>query len=350
MSRASRKLEHLKYAIETGQTGVQGFENVHFVHQALPEVALSQTSIATSIGGLQLSSPIIINAMTGGAYETVKINQHLAALANELNLVMAVGSQMSAIKNKEYRSTYQIVRGNNPKGIIFANLGADATPEQANEAIEMIEADGIQIHINVIQELTMPEGDRDFTGILDRLQAIKESVKIPFIVKEVGFGMSKEVVFQLVKRGIKIIDVGGRGGTNFALIENKRRLDPYPFFNDWGIHTATSILEATTVNKTEIIATGGIQNSLHIAKAIGLGANAVGMSGMILRKLVNEGFKQTLGYVNQLHHEIKLIMTSLGAVELLDLQKKPMVILGETKDWCELRGIPINELARREFL
>ena len=345
MSRASRKLEHLKLALETEEK-YQGFEDVHFVHQALPEAALDKTSIEVSVGGLKFSSPIIINAMTGGAYEAEKINQQLSLIAKESNLAMAVGSQMSAIMNKEYIRSFQITRKTNPKGILIANLGSEATVKQAEEAIEMIEADAIQIHLNTVQELLMPEGERDFRGRLDKIQAIKEKLKIPLIVKEVGFGISMETAKKLIERGVRIIDVSGRGGTNFAQIENKRRSSPISFFNDWGIDTATSILETNSVGETEIIASGGIKNSLHIAKAIGLGASAVGMAGSILNKLYDKQVKGTIDYINQLHHELKLIMTSLGANKLLDLQNTPLVIKGDLKDWCELRGIETEKLAK----
>lgn len=347
MSRASRKLEHLKLAVETGQSNLHGLQNVHFVHQAIPETSLNKVSIATSIGGLDLSTPIIINAMTGGGLETTKINEQLALIAKETGLAIAVGSQMSGIKNKDYISTYKVVRKVNPNGIVFANLGAEATVEQANQAIEMIEADALQIHLNVIQELIMPEGDRDFEGVLNRLYEIKNKVPVPVIIKEVGYGISKETAKKLVERGLSIIDVGGKGGTNFTAIENKRRYVPISIFNDWGINTATSILEVKTIKDVEVIATGGIQDSIHIAKALGLGASAVGMAGTILKVLLSKQVSGTIEFIQNLHYELQLIMTSLGANTLLDLQNKPMVIHGELKDWCELRGIPIKNIANR---
>ena len=86
----------------------------------------------------------------------------------------------------------------------------------------MLEADALQIHLNVIQELTMPEGDRDFSGALRRIEAIVKEIDLPIIVKEVGFGMNREVVAHLYSVGVTAVDVGGFGGTNFAKIENER--------------------------------------------------------------------------------------------------------------------------------
>lgn len=345
--RTSRKLDHLKLALESNQNVNNSFQNVHFVHQALPNVALDKISLATMLGGLNISSPIIINAMTGGAVETTEINEKLAIIARETGLALAVGSQMSAIKNKELINTYKVVRKVNPNGIIFANLGMEATLNQALEAIDMLNADALQIHLNVVQELVMPEGDRNFEGVLDRLQAIKEGISVPLMVKEVGFGISLETAKKLADRGIKIIDVGGKGGTNFAKIENSRREASLPIFNDWGIDTAASILEVRQLNDIELVATGGIKNSLQIAIAMGLGANAVGIVGSILRSLTNEGIDGTIRYIDNLHTELKLIMTSLGASNSKELQQKPIVISGELKNWCDLRGINLKALAQR---
>lgn len=342
MSRSSRKLDHLNLAIETYAKAFQGFENVHFVHQALPEASFEETTITTSIGGLSLSSPIIINAITGGAHETTKINRDLALVAKETGLAMAVGSQMSAIKNKEYVSSYKIVREVNPDGIIIGNLGMEATVEQAKEAIEMLGADALQIHLNVIQELIMPEGDRDFRGTLERIKEIKEAISIPLIIKEVGFGISREVAVSLLANGITIVDVGGKGGTSFARIENSRRDTPINIFDSWGIDTATSILEVKSVAGIDVIGSGGIQSSLDIAKAIVLGASAVGIAGTFLKSLNEDGVDGTIKLIDDLHYQLKLLMTGLGTKTIADLQDSPRVITGHLKDWCLQRNISLK--------
>lgn len=151
-----------------------------------------------------------INAMTGGGGEkTLHINEQLAYVAKQHNLAMAVGSQMAALKDESEAASYKVIRKVNPNGIFFANLGSEATIEQAERAVDMIEANALQIHLNVIQELTMPEGDRDFTGVLQRIEKIVLNSKVPVIVKEVGFGMSKETMQQLANVGVtQLILVG----------------------------------------------------------------------------------------------------------------------------------------------
>ena len=150
------------------------------------------------------------------------MNGHIAEFACLTNTAMAVGSQYAALEDPEVQHSYQIVREKNPDGIIFANLGAHATPMQAQLAVDMIHAQAIQIHLNPAQEFMMAEGDRDFSGYLKNIAKIVESVKVPVIVKEVGCGIAKEQAALLAEVGVKAIDVGGMGGTNFLAIEAAR--------------------------------------------------------------------------------------------------------------------------------
>jgi isopentenyl-diphosphate Delta-isomerase len=355
MSRTSRKKEHIDKALAVGQSGKHGLDDVKFIHNALPEMDLSTVSHSSTIGGLALSSPIVVNAMTGGARETHRINQILATIAREAGLAMAVGSQMAAIHNPELADTYRIARQENPEGTLFANLGAEATPEMARRAIDMIEADGLQIHLNVMQELLMPEGDRNFSGAASRIEAIAQAVQIPVIVKEVGFGLSKEACIRLAESGVSVLDVGGRGGTNFARIENARRSVPFDMLNSWGLTTAASLLEAADAKLSmqagsrdfEIMATGGIQTAMDIARALALGANCTGMAGFFLSYAVQEQIDEALSHVNALHEQLDIIMCALGAASLPDLQHKPVIIAGDTYHWASQRGIDCSGYARR---
>lgn len=342
MTRAKRKWDHIKYALlDSDQEASHGFSDVSFVHQSLPDMSLKDVCIKHSIGELLLSSPIFINAMTGGGGErTTNINRDLAIIAKELGMAMAVGSQMSALKDPSEKISFQIVRRENPSGIIFANLGSEATVDQANKAVEMIEANALQIHLNIVQELTMPEGDRDFRGALKRIEEIVNKLNIPIIVKEVGFGMSKETVEKLVSVGVTAVDIGGHGGTNFASIENARREETLKFFNDWGIPTPISIVEAKTAAPSfPIIASGGIKNSLDIVKAIALGADAVGLAGYILKLLIERGLETSIAEIKKLHEDIIYMMLALGARGIVDMQTVPLVISGSTHHWLNERGI-----------
>ncbi len=341
VSRAQRKIDHINHAIEIGQVRAHGFEDIQFVHQSLPNLSVEEIQINSELGGLSLSSPILINAMTGGGgNQTLKINQSLAMVANECDIALAVGSQMSALKDPSERASYEIVRKENPKGMIFANLGSEATLEQAHRAIDMIEANAIQIHLNVVQELVMPEGDRNFKQAINRIEQIVSGVSVPVIVKEVGYGMSKETAQQLVEKGVQLVDVGGFGGTNFSKIENLRRERNLAFFNDWGIPTTVSIVEVVTQSpRLSVIASGGIMSALDIVKAITLGANCVGVAGYLLKILLDQGVEEVINEVKEIQTDLRFIMTALGKRDISALRTAPIIIKGDTYHWLNQRGI-----------
>lgn len=350
-SRSERKLDHISNALSIGAVEKNAFDNFHFVHNSLPLTNIADIDFSVKMGELHLSSPIFINAMTGGGGEKTKeINQKLAIIAKETQMAMAVGSQKSALRNKEEKSTYKIVRKENPTGIIFANIGGECNSEQAKAAVDMLEANAIQVHLNVIQELTMPEGDRDFSLILKNIESIVTNSEVPVIVKEVGFGMSKDVIMRLENSGVSYIDIGGFGGTNFATIENKRRNKVLPFFENWGIPTPHSILEAVTFKNdtTHIIASGGIRDSLDIVKSLSMGANCVGMAGLFLRAVHNKTLTDAVSEVKELQEEIKIIMTALGAKTVEELLMCPFVVLNESMDYLEQREVSIKQFSLRK--
>lgn len=347
VSRDSRKMEHIKLALQQEFENRSPFHDIHLLHNPISELNYEEISLGSKMGGLSTSSPIFINAMTGGAIDALKINQQLAIAAKELGLPLAVGSQMAAIKNPELSRTFSIVRKENPDGIVIANLGQEATLDQARQAIDMIDANVLQIHLNIMQELIMPEGDRNFSGMLKRISTLVDHIHIPLIIKEVGFGMPQEAVLALRDIGVNIIDIGGRGGTNFAKIENERGANRYTFLNDWGLTTPISLLEARSVEGLQLIGSGGINNGLNIVKALALGASLVGMAGPILKAVYLHGVEGVVELLRDIHHQIRMVMVAIGAKDVSSIRELPIVVMGETKEWCELRGINIKGLAHK---
>ncbi|MED1950847.1 type 2 isopentenyl-diphosphate Delta-isomerase [Brevibacillus centrosporus] len=349
MDRATRKVEHVQHALSTNEFGANAFDDVSFLPNSLPNSSYETTSLDCKVGPYRLRSPIMINAMTGGAATTTDINRKLAVLARERGLAMAVGSQMAAIRDPQVKDSYEVVRKEHPKGILFANVGAEATVEEALAAVEMIEADGLQIHLNVMQELLMPEGDRDFRGYLQRIHEIKERAAVPVMVKEVGFGMARKTIRELAQAGITVIDVGGRGGTNFAKVENMRRPEPLTMFDEWGLTTVDSLLEAACESGRGVhfVATGGIRNGLDAAKAIALGASAVGMAGAVLKQVQTRDVEGGLAALDEWHQQVRIAMTALGAHRLEQLREQPVMITGKTAEKARLRGIALEEWAQK---
>lgn len=324
------------------------FNDIRLVHQALPGIGIEDTSILPKTGDLKLKSPVFINAMTGGGgAQTLKLNALLARAANETGVAMAVGSQMAALKDPDERASYEIVRKENPEGFLIGNLGSEATVRQAQDAVEMIGADALQIHLNVIQELTMPEGDRDFSGALERIAEIAARLEIPVIVKETGFGISRETAEKLAETDIAAVDVGGYGGTNFAAIENERRARKLGYFQEWGVPTAAAIVEVRSAFPRTVLASGGVQDAQDIIKAFVLGADAAGLAGSFLRAAVERGESQLIQEIHWLQDDLRMMMTALGVKELPGLRDCPAVISGELYHYLEMRGYSPAAFAKR---
>ena len=352
MDRVRRKVDHIQHTLSQTLPNAHSFDDITFVHQSIPNIKVDDVNLSTQIGELTVSSPIFINAMTGGGGEkTFEINQKLARIAAKNQMAVSVGSQMSAIKDRLQRESYEIVRKENPQGIVIGNLGSEATVDQAKAAVDMIQADALQIHLNVVQELVMPEGDRDFTNALKRIERIIQNVGVPVIIKEVGYGISRETATQLRDIGVRIIDVGGSGGTNFSKIENLRRAQQLSIFNEWGIPTAAAICEVKEAySDISIIGSGGIMNTSHIVKALALGASSVGVAGLFLRKLYSEGEESLDAFVKMMHEELKFVMTALGVSSVEQLHHVPLIIGGSTHHWLNERRIDTKAYANRKYM
>lgn len=347
--REKRKDEHVQLALSEGIPPHSHFDQLTFVHNSLPNLGWGDVNLRVNLPNLNLKSPLYINAMTGGSENTGKINADLAKIARATGMAMGVGSQHAGLRNESLADTYQIVRKNNPEGIIFANVGADVPLEFALKAVEMLEANALQIHLNAPQELIMPEGERDFTDWLPQLEKIVKHIRIPVIVKEVGFGMSKHTLHLLKEIGVQYVDISGRGGTNFIGIENRRReKQEFDYLRGWGLTTPISLLEAQEyMNDMIIFASGGIRNPLDAVKCLSLGAKAIGLASPILRVLQKEGLEQAIEELNRWHEQMKTICTMLGARTIDELATCPLVITGEVREWCEVRGIDVTSIAKR---
>ncbi|SMC57230.1 type 2 isopentenyl-diphosphate Delta-isomerase [Sporomusa malonica] len=352
MIRQSRKLEHLKYSILLGDgPAAAGFTDFHLVHNCLPDLAWRDIDISTSVAGITLPQPVIINAITGGAADVTQVNRELAEFARLTGVSMAVGSQYSAIENPAAAESYKVVRKTNPNGVVFANLGAYAAPDAACYAVEMIGAQAIQIHLNAGQEIIMSEGDRDFSGYLSKIEAIVKKVNVPVIVKEVGCGIAREQAEALAGIGVKAIDVGGTGGTNFLAIEAARgRINLDEEMIAWGIPTAIAAVEvvAATAPAVDVVLSGGVRTPLDVVKALSIGGAATGIAGPVLKTLRRKGLDGTVRWYENFATDIRRFMLLVGAQNINDLRSTPIVVTGFSREWLSARGIDTEQFAKRK--
>lgn len=339
--REQRKNEHVRLALAQSDTLQSDFDRIQFVHHAIPEMDVEEVTLLPNFKALQMSHVLYINAMTGGSEWTAKTNEQLAQVAKATQIPMAVGSMHAALKNPAVRHSYAVAREQYPEGQIWANVSADVTLEEAQAAIEMIQANALQIHVNAPQELVMPEGNRQFKHWLTRISEIVKGVKVPVIVKEVGFGMSYDTIQQLIDAGVSYVDISDHGGTNFITIENERRqFKDMDYLKDWGQSTVVSLLEARNLSsRVHVLASGGVRHPLDAIKALRLGAEAVGMSRPILKMLHEEGVEATIEYVEDFKTQMAYIMTLLNAKNITELRQAAIVFDPYLKNWIQQRQL-----------
>lgn len=357
-----RKADHIKISLNKNVQArriTTGFEDVHFIHRALPEIDRQKIDLSINVFGHRFAAPLIVGAITGGTGEATRINATIAEAVEELGLGMGVGSQRAAIEDKRLEKTFAIARKKAPTAFLIANIGGVQLAQgyglkEVKKAIEMIEADAIAIHLNPLQEATQPEGQTNFEGVLEKISAIAERLDKLIIVKETGTGIAAEEAKKLETAGVKGIDISGVGGTSWAAVEyyrTKKQKNNFKhrlgdIFWDWGIPTAISIAEVSQTVKIPIIASGGIRNGVEMAKALALGSNLTSLSQPVLQAAV-KGVKETKDMLSLLIEEFKNAMFLVGANSVQALQTVPVVITGKTAEWLRTRGVNVESYAQR---
>ena len=333
--RKDRKKQHIEEYLKSSYKNSTMFQDIYIEHNSLPELNLNEIDTKVEFLGKNVDYPLMINAITGGTEFSWEINRNLSKLAKKYNIPMAVGSQTIALKDSNSYDSFKIVRETiGEDGVVIANLNSHASLEDVKFAINLIDADAIQLHLNPAQELVMKEGDRDFRGILDNIGKIVSNIEKPVIVKEVGFGISKDVAERLYNIGVRYIDISGSGGTNFIEIEDRRNNEmDFRDMYSWGIPTALSLIQCRSIDESiHIISSGGIKTSLDIIKSLIIGADIVAMSGAILKHLVEDGIVETDKYISELIYKLKILMLLTGNRTIEELKNTPYKVIGELKD------------------
>jgi isopentenyl-diphosphate delta-isomerase len=313
----------LEKNVESGNTG---FENFQLEHKAAPEIDFDEISLKIKFLGKKLNYPLIIEGMTGGTEEAKEINRELGKISQEYGIGFGVGSQRAAIEDESLEKTYK-VRDVAPDVFLIANLGAvqlnyGYSLKECKKAVEMIDADALALHLNPLQEVIQPEGNKNFSNLIEKINDIAENLKKPVIVKETGCGISYDVAKRLK---VAAIDVSGLGGTSFGLIEgyrsDKKISEISKLFSKWGIPTSLAIKEVSKLN-IPIIGSGGIRNGLDAAKALALGAHCVAMVLPILKSLEENGKEGVREFLERFFLELKIAMFLTGSKSIDELKGK----------------------------
>ncbi|MDE7505234.1 type 2 isopentenyl-diphosphate Delta-isomerase, partial [Streptococcus agalactiae] len=278
-------------------------------HSSLPKYNVNDIDLSTHFAGQSFEFPFYINAMTGGSEKGKAVNHKLAQVAQATGIVMVTGSYSAALKNDEDDSypTTDLY----PDLKLATNIGLDKPVPAAESTVKAMNPIFLQVHVNVMQELLMPEGEREFHMWRSHLKEYVDNIQCPLILKEVGFGMDLQSIKDAYDIGITTVDISGRGGTSFAYIENQRGRDR-SYLNTWGQTTAQSLINAQSMmDKMDILASGGIRHPLDMVKCLVLGAKAVGLSRTVLELVERYPVDDVIAILNSWKEDLRMIMCAL---------------------------------------
>jgi isopentenyl-diphosphate delta-isomerase len=183
-----------------------------------------------------------------------------------------------------------------------------------------------------MQELLMPEGEREFRQWKENLADYATKMPVPVILKEVGFGMDLKTIEMAHKLGIKTVDISGRGGTSFAYIENQRGHNR-SYLDVWGQSTVQTLLNAQPmIDKVEILASGGVRHPLDIVKCLVLGAKAVGLSRAVLELVEKYSIEEVITIINGWKDDLRLIMCALNCKTIAELRQVDYLLYGKLNE------------------
>jgi|TARA_B110000902_G_C14289725_1_gene580351 isopentenyl-diphosphate delta-isomerase len=323
----TRKTDHIALSLQTKHQALHGpgLDRLIFEPNPLPQMSLKDVEINSQFLDLPVSAPFLIGAMTGGCENGELINQHLAEAAQACQIPMALGSQRAALE----QGSQPHIRRWAPSAILLSNIGATQLQQQgldlARRAVESIQANALIIHLNPLQELIQPDGDRDWNQVLEAIQNCASRLEVPIIVKEVGAGIGPTTAIKLTAAGVKWIEVAGRGGTNWASIElarngsEREREIAAPFLN-WGMDTV-DLLPAVYKACPEVglIGSGGIRHGLDIARCIRLGASMTALAQPFLA-LALESTEAVVDKISILQEQLRWAMFLTGSKTLSNLR------------------------------
>jgi len=358
-----RKAEHMRLAAdETVEVRTApGWGDVHLVHDALPEVDLADVDLGVELLGRRLGLPLAIAGMTGGHDGATAVNATLARAAERHGLAIGLGSQRVALADPSLEPTFAVVREQAPNALVIGNIGAaqlieqDGRPplsdRQLARIVEMIAADALAVHLNVLEESVQPEGDRRARGVAAAIERLTATIGVPVIVKETGAGISRETALRLRDAGVAALDVGGLGGTSFALIErlraqrqcDRRGIELGEDLGEWGIPTAVAVVGARAAG-LPVIATGGVRSGLDGAKALALGARAVGVARPLLLAAL-DGDAAVDAWLERFRGTLATVLQLTGCRRVDELAARPLVVEGRTRAWLDGLGYALRPQA-----
>lgn len=332
-----RKKDHVELTITEGTQYSQssGFGKYSFNHNALPEVNFDEVSTKASLLGREFAFPLFISSMTGGYADAGPVNAVIAEFCEAHHLPFGVGSQRAMLEDDTLAETFSVVRKKAPGAFICSNIGGvqligGLSAAKLNNLVDSIEANAVIVHLNPLQELMQPEGDRNFKGVLSGIEQLVKESPVPVIAKETGAGISKYVAKRLLNVGVEVLDIAGAGGTSWAKVENFRSSNEKPnhTFDDWGISTAECLSQISSLQWERsfgLIASGGIRSANDIAKSLCLGASFTATAQPVIKSVIQGGYSALEELFISWQKDLKIILTLVGCSTISELNRSHLL-------------------------
>jgi isopentenyl-diphosphate Delta-isomerase len=274
----TRKKDHIDLAFKS-QTGMPEIDQrFHYepMLAAHPEKGLQPFTFL----GREHRIPMWVSSMTGGTKLAGTINRNLARACKEFGMGMGLGSCRIILDDDTYFEDFNMRPVIGPDMPLWANLGIAQIEELLEEEkvslatrlVEKLEADGLIIHVNPMQEWFQPEGDILKHPPIETIQRFMDAFKYPLIVKEVGQGIGPESLKALLQMPLQAIEFAAFGGTNFARVELLRDenaeanlFEPLSYVGEDAytmVESVNNIIASQEPVCKELIISGGVKNFL----------------------------------------------------------------------------------------
>lgn len=342
-----RKDSHLHLCltepIDFSSENINGFSDLRFDHDALPELDRADVDTSIVLFGKKLAAPLIVGAMTGGTDRATEINRRLALAAEKTQVGFALGSQRKILESPNVQSSFEVRKLASNIPLLFGNLGAVQLNYgvgiiEVRRLIDIVQADAFFLHLNPLQEIIQPEGNINFSNLAKKIENVCREISIPILIKEVGAGISKTTAEKLSRLSIAGIEIAGLGGTSWAKIEGLRAVDSIQSelgktFSRWGVPTAQSILICRQAfGNRVVIGSGGIRNGIEVAKALVLGADACAIALPFL-KAAEQSTEAVVQAIQNVVEELKTVMFLTGSQNIAELHRR---ILRNVRDFTHV--------------
>ena len=226
---SDRKFDHINLAIHS-QTPVNVMDNRLYYEPMISGFPKTDAD-PIPFAGKTLKVPIWVSSMTGGYALSGIINRNLAQACNEFGMGMGLGSCRRLLEDDTFFNDFNvrpIIGDDQP---LFANLGIAQVEELVEKKetdalrrlIDRLQADGLIVHVNPLQEFFQPEGNFIHHPPIETIEKLLATIDFPLIVKEVGQGFGPQSIRRLIQLPLAAIEFGAFGGTNFSKIENSRQ-------------------------------------------------------------------------------------------------------------------------------